>query len=124
MGEIENRRIGVVIDGAAAHASVLLPGSMPLWTALLAVLVLGERLTPARPRHESGGCAHLRSADCSAEAVDHRDASSLRCGDVDRGITIDRCLHGCPTGRSGTTSHPIRVSDCRSGVSVVQQDTP
>ena len=32
----------------AAHASVLLPGSMPLWTALLAVLVLGERLTPAR----------------------------------------------------------------------------
>ena len=32
----------------AAHASVLLPGSLPLWTALLAVLVLGERLTPAR----------------------------------------------------------------------------
>ena len=32
----------------AAHASVLLPGSLPLWTALLAVLMLGERLTPAR----------------------------------------------------------------------------
>ena len=32
----------------AAHGSVLLPGSLPLWTALLAVLVLGERLTPAR----------------------------------------------------------------------------
>ena len=32
----------------AAHASVLLPGSLPLWTALLAVLVLGERLTPGR----------------------------------------------------------------------------
>ncbi len=29
----------------AAHASVLLPGSLPLWTALLAVLVLGERMT-------------------------------------------------------------------------------
>ena len=32
----------------AAHGSVLLPGSLPLWTALLAALVLGERLTPAR----------------------------------------------------------------------------
>ena len=32
----------------AAHASVLLPGSLPLWTALLAVPVLGERLTPWR----------------------------------------------------------------------------
>ena len=32
----------------AAHASVLMPGSLPLWTALLAVLLLGERLTPAR----------------------------------------------------------------------------
>jgi drug/metabolite transporter (DMT)-like permease len=29
----------------AAHASVLLPGSLPLWTALLAVFLLGERLT-------------------------------------------------------------------------------
>ena len=32
----------------AAHASVLLPGSLPLWTALLAVWILRERLTPAR----------------------------------------------------------------------------
>jgi len=32
----------------AAHASVLMPGSLPLWTALLAALVLGERITPAR----------------------------------------------------------------------------
>lgn len=32
----------------AAHASVLMPGSLPLWTALLAVVVLGERLTKAR----------------------------------------------------------------------------
>jgi drug/metabolite transporter (DMT)-like permease len=32
----------------AAHASVLMPGSLPLWTALLAVVVLGERITPTR----------------------------------------------------------------------------
>lgn len=32
----------------AAHASVLLPGSLPLWTALLAVLVLHDRITPRR----------------------------------------------------------------------------
>lgn len=32
----------------AAHASVLMPGSLPLWTALLAALVLGERITAAR----------------------------------------------------------------------------
>jgi drug/metabolite transporter (DMT)-like permease len=32
----------------ALHASVLMPGSLPLWTALLAVLLLGERITPTR----------------------------------------------------------------------------
>lgn len=32
----------------AAHASVLMPGSLPLWTALLAWLFLRERITPAR----------------------------------------------------------------------------
>jgi drug/metabolite transporter (DMT)-like permease len=32
----------------AAHASVLMPGSLPLWTALLAAAVLGTRITPAR----------------------------------------------------------------------------
>ena len=32
----------------AAHASVLLPGSLPLWTALLAAWVLRDRITPAR----------------------------------------------------------------------------
>lgn len=32
----------------ALHASVLLPGSLPLWTALLAAWLLGERLTPTR----------------------------------------------------------------------------
>lgn len=32
----------------AAHASVLMPGSLPLWTALLAIVVLGERITPTR----------------------------------------------------------------------------
>lgn len=32
----------------AAHASVLMPGSLPLWTTLLAVFVLRDRITPAR----------------------------------------------------------------------------
>ncbi len=32
----------------AIHASVLLPGSLPLWTAVLAVLLLQERLSPTR----------------------------------------------------------------------------
>ena len=32
----------------AMHASVLLPGSLPLWTALLAIWLLRERITPAR----------------------------------------------------------------------------
>ncbi|WP_345541935.1 DMT family transporter [Variovorax defluvii] len=32
----------------ATHASVLMPGSLPLWTALLAAAVLHDRLTPMR----------------------------------------------------------------------------
>jgi len=32
----------------AAHASVLMPGSLPLWTTLLAVLILHTPITPAR----------------------------------------------------------------------------
>ena len=32
----------------AVHASVLMPGSLPLWTALLALLVLHDRITLAR----------------------------------------------------------------------------
>lgn len=32
----------------AAHASVLMPGSLPLWTALLALVILGTRITAAR----------------------------------------------------------------------------
>jgi len=32
----------------ATHASVLLPGSLPLWTALLAAVVLRDRITPGR----------------------------------------------------------------------------
>lgn len=32
----------------AVHASVLMPGSLPLWTAMLAALVLHDRITPAR----------------------------------------------------------------------------
>ena len=32
----------------ALHASVLMPGSLPLWTALLALWLLRDRITPAR----------------------------------------------------------------------------
>jgi drug/metabolite transporter (DMT)-like permease len=32
----------------AVHASVLLPGSLPLWTTILAALLLGQRITPVR----------------------------------------------------------------------------
>ena len=32
----------------ALHASVLMPGSLPLWTAILAAVVLRDRITPAR----------------------------------------------------------------------------
>ena len=32
----------------AAHASVLMPGSLPLWTALLAAVILRDRITPTR----------------------------------------------------------------------------
>jgi drug/metabolite transporter (DMT)-like permease len=32
----------------AAHASVLLPGSLPLWTTLLAAFILGTPVTPVR----------------------------------------------------------------------------
>jgi drug/metabolite transporter (DMT)-like permease len=32
----------------AVHASVLMPGSLPLWTALLALIVLHDRITPLR----------------------------------------------------------------------------
>ncbi len=32
----------------ASHASVLMPGSLPLWTALLAMLILGEHISATR----------------------------------------------------------------------------
>ncbi len=32
----------------AAHASVLMPGSLPLWTALLAAIILRDHITPFR----------------------------------------------------------------------------
>jgi drug/metabolite transporter (DMT)-like permease len=36
------------VHAPAAHGSVLLPGMLPLWTAVLSVALLGERLVPAR----------------------------------------------------------------------------
>lgn len=43
----------------AAHASVLMPGSLPLWTALLAALLLHDRITPAR----AAGLAFIVAGD-------------------------------------------------------------
>lgn len=43
----------------AAHASVLMPGSLPLWTALLAALFLKDRITPAR----AAGLAFIVAGD-------------------------------------------------------------
>jgi Integral membrane protein DUF6. len=37
-----------MVFAPAAHAGALMPGSMPLFAALLAVLLLGERFTPSR----------------------------------------------------------------------------
>lgn len=39
---------GGMVFAPAAHAGALMPGCMPIFAALLAVLVLGERFTPAR----------------------------------------------------------------------------
>ncbi|WP_300303078.1 DMT family transporter [Ferrovibrio sp.] len=39
---------GGMVFAPAAHAGALMPGSMPLFAALLAVLLLGERFTPSR----------------------------------------------------------------------------
>jgi len=36
------------VHAPALHASVLMPGSLPLWTALLAMWLLREHITPAR----------------------------------------------------------------------------
>jgi drug/metabolite transporter (DMT)-like permease len=36
------------VHAPALHASVLMPGSLPLWTALLAWWLLGDRITPLR----------------------------------------------------------------------------
>lgn len=36
------------VHAPAAHGSVLLPGMLPFWTALLSVWLLGQRLVPAR----------------------------------------------------------------------------
>lgn len=43
----------------AAHASVLMPGSLPLWTALLAAVILRDRITPAR----AAGLAFIVAGD-------------------------------------------------------------
>lgn len=39
---------GGFVYAPAAHGSVLMPGSLPLWTTLMAALILRDRITPAR----------------------------------------------------------------------------
>jgi drug/metabolite transporter (DMT)-like permease len=65
----------------AAHASVLMPGSLPLWTALLAVWVLGDRITAAR----ATGLALIVGGDLlvgGASLLHALDGSGIWRGDV------------------------------------------
>lgn len=65
----------------AAHASVLMPGSLPLWTALLAVPFLGERITPAR----AAGLVLIVGGDLlvgGASLLNALDGSGIWRGDV------------------------------------------
>ncbi len=65
----------------AAHASVLMPGSLPLWTALLALLLLGERVTIAR----ASGLALIVVGDLlvgGANMLPTADGSSTWRGDM------------------------------------------
>lgn len=63
--------VGGLALAPAAHGGVLMPGTLPLWTAILAMLVLGERL--GRPRLwalalilAGVGCMMAESLDGSA----------------------------------------------------------
>jgi drug/metabolite transporter (DMT)-like permease len=65
----------------AAHASVLMPGSLPLWTALLAVWVLGDRITAAR----ATGLALIVGGDLlvgGASLLHALDGSGMWRGDI------------------------------------------
>jgi drug/metabolite transporter (DMT)-like permease len=65
----------------AAHASVLMPGSLPLWTALLAVFILGDRITPLR----ATGLALIVGGDLlvgGASLLHALDGSGIWRGDV------------------------------------------
>lgn len=65
----------------AAHASVLMPGSLPLWTALLAIVMLGDRITPAR----ATGLALIVAGDVlvgGASLLHALDGSGVWRGDV------------------------------------------
>ncbi len=63
----------------AAHGSVLLPGSLPLWTALLAAALLGERIQPWR----AAGLALIVLGDLIVGATSL--LSAFRGGDVWKG---------------------------------------
>lgn len=63
----------------AAHGAVLLPGSLPLWTALLAAALLGERIQPWR----AAGLALIVLGDLIVGATSL--LSAFRGGDVWKG---------------------------------------
>lgn len=73
----------------AAHASVLLPGSLPLWTALLAVPLLGEHITAPRAL----GLAFILAGDAVVGGSALR--SAFDGGEVWKGDLIFLCTALC-----------------------------
>lgn len=96
----------------AAHASVLMPGSLPLWTALLAVAFLGERLTKARAL----GLACIVAGDAFVGG-----ASLLRAvlggGDVWKGDLIFMSAAFC-WGVYGVTARHFRLDAVRATIAI------
>jgi drug/metabolite transporter (DMT)-like permease len=73
----------------AAHGAVLLPGSLPLWTTVFAVLLLGDRLT--RPRVL--GLALIVAGDLLVGGSSL--LSALNGGSVWRGDLLFLCASAC-----------------------------
>ena len=78
----------------AAHASVLMPGSLPLWTALLAAALLHDRITAARALGLAcivAGALHARQTGCRLSPAPARPAGSS------------------PAAHPATAPHPART---------------
>ena len=73
----------------AAHASVLMPGSLPLWTTILAMLVLHDRITRARVM----GLACIVLGDALVGGVSLLKA--LEGGEVWKGDLLFMCAAFC-----------------------------